>query len=281
MATAFGIKNPSWDLTKSRHEETDVYPLMGSPGPVMMIIAVYLLFVLKVGPSFMRKREAFRLKYTLILYNAVQVAISVYLAQKYLRALMQYGLFPETCLLDREDTRHMLIEGIWLYFAAKVTELLDTVFFVLRKKDNQVSFLHLYHHSIMMTGTWAFLKYAPSDNVIFIGFFNSLVHVFMYTYYGLAALGPHVAKYLTWKKYMTSFQLLQFVSVFFQYLASLKFSECPPSKGVAIFFTFQIIFFLVLFSNFYKQSYTQKQSKLANGGSKLVSNGKTKEEKAL
>ncbi|CAG9115724.1 unnamed protein product [Plutella xylostella] len=174
-----------------------------------------------------------------------------------------------------------LIEGIWLYFAAKVTELLDTVFFVLRKKDNQVSFLHLYHHSIMMTGTWAFLKYAPSDNVIFIGFFNSLVHVFMYTYYGLAALGPHVAKYLTWKKYMTSFQLLQFVSVFFQYLASLKFSECPPSKGVAIFFTFQIIFFLVLFSNFYKQSYTQKQSKLANGGSKLVSNGKTKEEKVL
>lgn len=101
-----------------------------------------------------------------------------------------------------------LIFGTWLYFAAKISELFDTVFFVLRKKNNQITFLHLYHHSVMVVGTWAVLKYSPSHGLFFIGFLNSLVHVFMYTYYGLAALGPHVAKYLTWKKYMTRIQLV-------------------------------------------------------------------------
>lgn len=30
----------------------------------------------------------------------------------------------------------------------------------------------------------------------------------MYSYYGLAALGPHVARYLWWKKYLTILQLV-------------------------------------------------------------------------
>lgn len=102
-----------------------------------------------------------------------------------------------------------VVFGIWVYFAAKVSELLDTVFFILRKKDKQVTFLHVYHHSIMVIGTWGFFKYSPSHTGVFIGFLNSLVHVFMYTYYGLSALGPNMAKYLTWKKYMTSFQLVR------------------------------------------------------------------------
>lgn len=30
----------------------------------------------------------------------------------------------------------------------------------------------------------------------------------MYSYYGLAAIGPHMQKYLWWKKYLTSLQLV-------------------------------------------------------------------------
>lgn len=41
---------------------------------------------------------------------------------------------------------------------------------------------------------------------------NSFIHVLMYSYYGLAALGPSVAKYLWWKKYLTILQLIQFTT---------------------------------------------------------------------
>ena len=39
---------------------------------------------------------------------------------------------------------------------------------------------------------------------------NSFIHVVMYTYYGLASLGPEVQKYLWWKKYLTKLQLVCF-----------------------------------------------------------------------
>ena len=42
----------------------------------------------------------------------------------------------------------------WLYYINKYIELLDTIFFVMRKKWNQVTFLHVYHHAIMPI--WAF-----------------------------------------------------------------------------------------------------------------------------
>jgi hypothetical protein len=37
---------------------------------------------------------------------------------------------------------------------------------------------------------------------------NSFIHVLMYTYYGLSAMGPHIARYLWWKKYLTILQLV-------------------------------------------------------------------------
>ncbi|KOB68633.1 Elongation of very long chain fatty acids protein [Operophtera brumata] len=207
--------------------EIDDLPFMSSLGPVLTILAVYLVFVLKVGPSYMRKREAFKLSTTML-----------------------------------------ILFGTYLYFTAKLTELLDTVFFVVRKKDNQITFLHLYHHTIMVIGTWALLKYSPTHTLIFIGFLNSLVHVFMYTYYGLAALGPNVAKYLTWKKYMTKFQLIQFVSIIIQYVATIRVSDCPPCRGISIFIAGNTFFILILFLNFYRQSYMKKKSSSTSNSNK-------------
>ena len=49
----------------------------------------------------------------------------------------------------------------WWYFFSKYIELLDTVFFMLRKKFNQISFLHVYHHSTMPINWWLQIKYVP------------------------------------------------------------------------------------------------------------------------
>lgn len=38
---------------------------------------------------------------------------------------------------------------------------------------------------------------------------NSFIHVLMYSYYGLSAIGPHMNKYLWWKKYLTIIQLVR------------------------------------------------------------------------
>lgn len=49
---------------------------------------------------------------------------------------------------------------------------------------------------------------SPGGFGTFHSLLNSLVHLVMYTYYGLSALGPAFQKYLWWKKYMTSMQIV-------------------------------------------------------------------------
>jgi elongation of very long chain fatty acids protein 7 len=37
---------------------------------------------------------------------------------------------------------------------------------------------------------------------------NNIVHIIMYTYYMLSAMGPQYQKYLWWKKHLTLLQLV-------------------------------------------------------------------------
>lgn len=126
--------------------------------------------------------------------------------------------------------------GVYIYFLAKISELLDTVFFVLRKKDRQISFLHMYHHTVMPMISWGATKYYPGGHGTFIGKWlsrpnggseiiwkyiismillyhflgtiNSFVHIIMYAYYFLSALGPQLQPYLWWKKHITNMQMV-------------------------------------------------------------------------
>jgi hypothetical protein len=37
------------------------------------------------------------------------------------------------------------------------------VFFILRKKNSQVSFLHVYHHAGVFFGSWVIMKFLPGN----------------------------------------------------------------------------------------------------------------------
>jgi hypothetical protein len=83
------------------------------------------------------------------------------------------------------------------------------VFYVLRKKERQISFLHVYHHIGILVATWISGKYFPGGQGVFVGFYNTPVHCIMYVYYLLSAWNPNYRKDIWWKKYVT---LLQIVS---------------------------------------------------------------------
>lgn len=68
-----------------------------------------------------------------------------------------------------------------------------------------MSFLHLYHHTVMPIVSWGCVKYMPGGHGTFIGFVNSFVHIPMYLYYMLSAMGYND---LWWKPYITRLQLV-------------------------------------------------------------------------
>ncbi|XP_062338130.1 ELOVL fatty acid elongase 8a isoform X1 [Osmerus eperlanus] len=148
----------------------------------------------------------------------------------------------------------------WWFYFSKVIELSDTVFFILRKKNSQLTFLHVYHHGTMIFNWWAGVKYVAGGQSFLIGQINSLVHVVMYLYYGLAAVGPHMHKFLWWKRYLTSLQLLQFLIVTIHTTYNL-FTDCDfPDSMNAVVFAYSLSL-IALFSNFYYQSYLAKKAK--------------------
>lgn len=54
-----------------------------------------------------------------------------------------------------------IASALWWYYISKGVEFLDTVFFILRKKFTQVSFLHVYHHCTMFILWWIGIKWVP------------------------------------------------------------------------------------------------------------------------
>ena len=47
----------------------------------------------------------------------------------------------------------------YVYYLSKLSEFADTIFFVLRKKKSQISWLHLYHHSLTPIEAWILTKF--------------------------------------------------------------------------------------------------------------------------
>ncbi|NXT65105.1 ELOV4 protein, partial [Chaetops frenatus] len=171
--------------------------------------------------------------------------------------------------------------ALWWYYVSKGIEYLDTVFFILRKKFNQISFLHVYHH-------FSIILFFPKlhDDLPFCSwtaFFgaqmNAFIHVIMYMYYGLAACGPKFQKYLWWKRYLTILQLVQF-HVTIGHTALSIYIDCPFPKWMHWGVIFYAVTFIFLFGNFYYRTYKLpkeplKNGKIANGA---VANGVSKSE---
>lgn len=96
----------------------------------------------------------------------------------------------------------------------------------------------------------------------------------MYSYYGLAALGPHMQKYLFWKKYITKIQLTQFLLVM-THSFQLLFRECDYPRIFMAYIGFYSILFMFMFSDFYIKAY--KRKKMENNKKKLLKEKESKE----
>jgi hypothetical protein len=71
----------------------------------------------------------------------------------------------------------------------------------------------------------------------------------------LAAMGPHMQKYLWWKKYLTLLQMVQFIAVMIHAFQLLFHNPCNYPMAFVWLIGAHAIMFYFLFSNFYKQAY--------------------------
>jgi len=247
--------------------------------PGMIIISVtYIFFSMTWGPRLMEGRSPMQLKKIMIVYNAFQVVFSAYM---FMEAglngwFFDYNLRCQPCDYSLNEKPVRMTHVAHYYFMSKILDFADTVLFILRGKLNQVTYLHVIHHSCMFMSMWFGLHHTPGGHITFMGFLNTFIHTVMYSYYLLAAMGPRIRPYLWWKKYLTRMQLIQFVLIFLHTAQLLVFPcEGVPPSLILWTMLYSGLFF-ALFINFYVKAYLRNRKRAREGKKEtIISNGTT------
>lgn len=249
------------------------FPLMRTPWPVVGMCIAYLWFVKIIGPSLMRDRKPYELFTFIRVYNLFMVlwnAFGFYMAC----VLLNYGLETFGCRpidpTSKDPKDQKIIDFGYIFMLSRLVEFIDTICFVLRKKSRQISGFHVFHHFSVPIAVWMFVKFAPGGNSGIFPFLNSFIHTIMYSYYFLATFKP-IRPYLGWKKYLTQFQIIQFIIMIIHSTQPLFIPGCKFPRTFLYINIFFSIIFIYLFTKFYIENYGKQTVRVAQNVGRRIS----------
>ena len=103
------------------------------------------------------------------------IAVCRYDNHKVFHSSIYLSLHPSNHL---SMTTFQIAKALWWFYFSKCVEMMDTIFFILRKKNNQVSFLHVYHHATMFPIWWIGVKWVAGGQCEY-----PLKHTHTHTHY--------------------------------------------------------------------------------------------------
>ncbi|GET85853.1 long chain polyunsaturated fatty acid elongation enzyme-like protein [Leishmania tarentolae] len=211
--------------------------------PVLIGCHLGYLVVIFLLRKFMEGRTAYALKYPMMLYNTAQVALSLTMAIN-LSPFLAFGVFN----LKGHFTSSIEY-WIFVHYCTKFLDMFDTYFMVLRKKEEQLSFLHIYHH-LTIGFIWGFLlHHGVANGTAFFGaWINSSIHALMYFHYLYTSLGYTNPL----KKFLTQLQMLQFALCILHAVLAVVAHSPIPKKWAVLQLCYHITL-LYLFMQFYRK----------------------------
>lgn len=206
-----------------------------------------------ISPQFLKPISA--LHNFILLVLSIIMAIGCTLSSIY---HVSHPLFL-ICFPPQTPPNGPLFFWAYIFYLSKILELLDTFLIILSQSFQRLTFLHVYHHSVVLIMTYLWLN--TSQSLIPIGLVtNAIVHIVMYAYYFLCSIGIKPK----WKKFVTNCQISQFVVAFVvsswmlyeHFGTSLSLGGCSGMKG----WCFTIVFnasLLALFIDFHSKTYVR------------------------
>lgn len=235
---------------------TDSWVTINTPNSMLIFFTAYLTFVLKIGPRFMEDRKPFKILNIIRTYNVFQVLACTIILRFFYSMGYNYELAWKCGTVD-EETQFSYWHGQWYILLFRAFEFSETIFFVLRKKQNQVSFLHVYHHMSVVTVIWMGLKYFHHPNQGIIIILNSLIHTVMYTYYFLSSFESLKRYTKSVKPMITIIQITQLVILF---IHCIKIAATCGSPALYYLHSLNLLVIIFQFGLFYSNSYLKKIS---------------------
>ncbi|BES94284.1 elongation of very long chain fatty acids protein [Nesidiocoris tenuis] len=236
------------------------------PISLIVLLGGYMYLISSLGPRLMKNRQPMQLNKFMHCYNALQVLTNiwiVYIAFTEVWIPRRYEFWCEGADLSYEPGPLLVVRMTYVYFLLKVLDFVDTMIMVLRKKDEQASFLHKYHHVLVCFGAWMTTAILPGGSqVVFFGTMNCSIHAVMYSYYSATIINPELRQ-CKYKRHLTEAQIIQFVLSGIHAIIGYFHPTCSIPKWALMAFIPQDIFMIALFSDFYIKAYIKpkKQKK--------------------
>jgi len=252
------LKYMSDELETHKYEDEPFKEVWWS-GPIFFSV-IYLIMV-TFGPGLMKNREEFRIKPYIFTYNLYQCLMNIWTVVEMAREVYTNPIFPAMWgnVFVPGVASYRISFLVWVHYNNKYVELLDTVWMVLRKKNEQISFLHCYHHMLLIWSWFMVCKIQLGGDTYFGSGVNSFIHIIMYGYYTLALLGVSCP----WKKWITNCQMAQFCLVFSHSCYVVYNGNAPLILPLAQ--AFVMLNMLVLFGMFYVKKYSKPGKDKAQG----------------
>jgi len=195
--------------------------------------------------------DGWKMKQVMRLYNLIQIVLCSYMVWLFFPEFLGLTSLNAFYGLNNPFTKRAEF-GLLVHFCSKILDYCDTLFMILRRRDRQVSFLHVYHHATigLVWGIVINSGYGGSTSS-WGAMANSFIHVVMYTHYLVTSFGIRNP----FKKYLTMLQLSQFAfCLTHSFLVILKSNY--PSDLATIQTVYQCSM-LYLFGKFYIESYSK------------------------
>lgn len=244
------------------------------PAWTPIALSVAYIVAIRVGMTIMSSRRAFDVSGFMTIYNLYETLLSAWMMTTIWNGAVgafvrDTGAYPAsaadwhrvlvTQATDATPRGASLAFALWVNYQSKFLEFADTTWMVLRKKNEQVSTLHVIHHVIMGPIMWAVVTLSPGGPSAFGPMMNSGVHTVMYFYYFLTGVGVPLPRWI--KQNVTTIQIVQFVVGMYHALYHLLHPDAHWPFTLAVTETLLLILMLYMFGGFFVASYVRKGSK--------------------
>jgi elongation of very long chain fatty acids protein 4 len=194
----------------------------------------------------MRGRREMTSKLPIQMYNILQIVYNVYVIAGL------YNVFPVTNVYGinipyNDSIKHY----VYMHYMSKYIDYFDTIFMILRKKNSQVSFLHVYHHAtVIIPWGWIVAGGHANGTAAFGALINSIIHMMMYSHYFWTSMGYRNP----FKRFLTQAQIAQFFLCAGHSFAVILYEKNVPVRYAygEMIYHMQMIY---LFCKFYTSSY--------------------------
>uniref|UniRef100_A0A1X7VSD7 Elongation of very long chain fatty acids protein n=1 Tax=Amphimedon queenslandica TaxID=400682 RepID=A0A1X7VSD7_AMPQE len=230
---------------------------------IPIISSLLYLFLVYFGRQWMKSREAFNLKRSLMLWNLATAVFSILGASVCLPAVInstiEKGFIYTSCISDGYyGSESSVCFWTFLFTVSKVIELGDTFFIILRKKPLVV--LHWYHHVSVVYLMWFTFSNAATGISHWASAINYTIHSIMYSYYAATSAGFRFPALIP--PLITMLQILQmFFGATINVIAFVYRSTCPVDEAVVWAGVIIVLSYAVLFGNYFVQRYVLKKKK--------------------